>query len=201
MCIRDRILLITRMITDQIGLHSVLLPLLILLTEVLVPNKSALCRITSLAFSFVLIFTSSDVLLLHQRSVWKEPVGFIYALREPLHMHSKVFKKFMLAVPLDYLTRGQCDVQCKQKKQTREGAPRSPRYGHYATHARSLYGQNRSHQSPSQLFQCRHEALLPSDDTKTAARKTKTSPPFQKPPLFNFQIISSKSAYFTLINY
>ena len=57
------ILLITRMITDRIGLHSVLLPLLILLAEVLVPNKSILCRITSLAFSFVLIFTSSDVLL------------------------------------------------------------------------------------------------------------------------------------------
>lgn len=85
-----------------------------------------------------------------------------------------------------------CYEQCKRKKQTREGAPRSPRYGHYPTHARSLYGQNRSHQSPSQLFQCRHEALLPSDDTKTAGRKTRTSLSFQKPPLFNFQITLSK---------
>ena len=116
----------------------------------------------------------------------------------------RFLKKVVLAVPLDYLTRGQY-VMCKRKKKTSKGAPR---YG--LTHARNhihdiaigpLYGQNRSNQSPMQLFHCRHEGLLPSDDAKTAARKTRTLPSFQKPPLFNFQIIWSKFAYFTLINY
>ena len=101
----------------------------------------------------------------------------------------------MLAVTLDYLTRDQY-VMCKRNKQTCKGAPR---YG--LTHARNhihgiavgpLYGQNRSNQSPLQLFHCRHEGLLPSDDTKTAGRKTRTSLSFQKPPLFNFQITLSK---------
>lgn len=75
----------------------------------------------------------------------------------------------MQAVTLDYLTRGQY-VMCKRKKQTRKGAPR---YG--LTHARNqihdivvgpLYGQNRSNQSPLQLFQCRQEGLLPETTLK-----------------------------------
>lgn len=94
----------------------------------------------------------------------------------------------MQAVPLDYLTRDQY-VMCKWKKQTCKGAPR---YG--LTHAHNqihdlavgpLYGQNRSNQSPLQLFHCRHEGLLPSDDTKRAQ-------------LPDYLI---KIAYFTLINY
>ena len=94
----------------------------------------------------------------------------------------------MLAVTLDYLTRDQY-VMCKRKKQTCKGAPR---YG--LTHARNhihdiavgpLYGQNRSNQSPLQLFHCRHEGLLPGDDTKRAQ-------------LPDYLI---KIANFTLINY
>ena len=47
--------------------------------KMLASNLSALCRIASLAFSFVIIPTQSS-----ERYDKKEPVGFIYALSGPL---------------------------------------------------------------------------------------------------------------------
>ena len=62
---------------------------LILFAEILASNKSFLCRVTSLAVSFVLIPTSSDAwhyhLRLHHGFGKKKPIGFNYALSGPLH--------------------------------------------------------------------------------------------------------------------
>lgn len=114
-------------------------------------------------------------------------------MRELLHKHSKVFKKVMLAIPLDYLTRGQYVMSNASGRSKRARELRGLRGTAITLRMRAVCTDKTVlHQSPSQLFQCRHEALLPSDDTKTAGRKTRTSLSFQKPPLFNFQITLSK---------
>ena len=60
--------------------------------EILALNLSALCRIASLAFSFVIIPTSSE------RSDKKEPFGFIYTLIGPL-----AFKGFYYPCVFHYM--------------------------------------------------------------------------------------------------
>ena len=60
--------------------------------EILALNLSALCRIASLAFTFVIIPTSSE------RSDKKEPFGFIYALIGPL-----AFKGFYYPCVFHYM--------------------------------------------------------------------------------------------------
>jgi len=77
---------------------------LILLTEILALNKSALCHSASLSFSFVQLHFEWRLVpaSLHQRSGKTEPVQFIYTPCRPLHL--KVIK-ILRVTPRGYILR------------------------------------------------------------------------------------------------